>query len=207
MIKNADTKCTLELLRESGAMLEGHFLLSSGRHSDRYFQCARLLQYPDRAEEALAPVAAALREEMDPGRLAIDLVVGPAMGGIIVAYELARQLGLPALFTERDDSGAMTLRRGFEIEAGQKILIAEDVVTTGKSSEESAAVLERLGGTIVALACVVDRRAPEVQLRWPLFPACRVSVANWEASDCDLCKQHIPFIKPGSRKFTSRKAT
>jgi len=196
-------KRTLELLRESGAMLEGHFLLSSGRHSDRYFQCARLLQYPDRAAKALTPVVAALKEEIAAGQLAIDVVVGPAMGGIIVAYELARQLGVPALFTERDDSGAMTLRRGFEIQTGQRILIAEDVVTTGKSSEESAAVLEQLGGQVVALACVVDRRAPEVQVRWPLFPACKVRVANWDAGDCELCKQHKPFIKPGSRKFSA----
>jgi orotate phosphoribosyltransferase len=203
MNKTTDTNRTLELLRESGAMLEGHFLLSSGRHSDRYFQCARLLQYPDRAAEALAPVAAALKEEIAAGRLSIDIVVGPAMGGIIVAYELARQLGVPALFTERDDSGAMTLRRGFEIQGGQQILIAEDVVTTGKSSEESAAVLEQLGGQVVALACVVDRRAPDVQVRWPLFPACKVTVANWDAGDCALCKQHTPYVKPGSRKFTA----
>ncbi len=202
MNNTEQAKGTLELLRQSGAMLEGHFLLSSGRHSDRYFQCARLLQYPDRAAEALSAVAAAIKADVAAGRLAVDLVVGPAMGGIIVAYELARQLGIPALFTERDDTGAMTLRRGFEIEQGQRILIAEDVVTTGKSSEESAAVLEALGGKVVGLACVVDRRAQDVQVRWPLYPACKVSVANWEAGDCDLCKQHIPWVKPGSRKFT-----
>ncbi|MDR1909373.1 MAG: orotate phosphoribosyltransferase, partial [Spirochaetaceae bacterium] len=97
------------LLRESGAMLEGHFLLSSGRHSDRYFQCARLFQYPDRAEAALGPLAARIRADMERGRLRADAVAGPALGGIIAAYELARQLGLPALFTERDASGAMTL--------------------------------------------------------------------------------------------------
>ncbi|WP_304222214.1 orotate phosphoribosyltransferase [Gracilinema caldarium] len=203
MNNSEHTNRTLELLRQSGAMLEGHFLLSSGRHSDRYFQCARLLQYPDRAAEALSAVAAAIKADVAAGRLAVDMVVGPAMGGIIVAYELARQLGLPALFTERDDTGAMTLRRGFEIAAGQRILIAEDVVTTGKSSEESAAVLEALGGKVVALACVVDRRAQGVQVRWPLYPACTVSVANWDAGDCDLCKQNIPYVKPGSRKFAT----
>lgn len=194
---------TLELLRQSQAMLEGHFLLSSGRHSDRYFQCARLLQYPERAKEALSPVVAALKEEIAADRLIIDLVVGPAMGGIIVAYELARQLGLPAIFTERDESGSMTLRRGFEIQPGQHILIAEDVVTTGKSSEESAAILEQLGSKVVALACVVDRRAEGVQVRWPIFPACQVGVANWDAENCALCKKHIPYVKPGSRKFTT----
>ncbi len=110
-----------------------------------YFQCARLLQYPDRAAEALTPVVERLREDMQRGNLEIDLVVGPAMGGIIVAYELGRQLGIPAIFTERDETGGMALRRGFTVKSGSRVLIAEDVVTTGKSSGESAAVLEALG--------------------------------------------------------------
>ena len=196
------------LLRASGAMLEGHFLLSSGRHSDRYFQCARLLQYPDKAAAALAPVAERLRADMRAGKLKVDAIVGPAMGGIIVAYELARQLGLPGFFTERDDTGAMALRRGFAIRPGAHILIAEDVVTTGKSSGESAAVLEALGASIVALACVVDRRAEPDRVRstapplaWPLYAACTVAVGNWEQHDCALCKQGIPAAKPGSRKL------
>jgi orotate phosphoribosyltransferase len=193
-------KDVIVLLKESGALLEGHFLLTSGRHSDRYFQCARLLQRPDRAAEALAGVAERLKAAIKAGELAVDAVVGPAMGGIVVAYELARQLGLPGFFTERDDTGAMTLRRGFEVERGMKILIAEDVVTTGKSSGESAAVLEALGGVVSALACVVDRRAPGNPLPWPLYAACAVEVENWEQQDCELCKQGIPAVKPGSRK-------
>lgn len=193
---------TITLLKGSGAMLEGHFLLSSGRHSDFYFQCARLLQYPDKAAEALAGVADRLRTDIRGGKLAVDAIVGPAMGGIVVAYELARQLGLPGFFTERDDSGAMALRRGFEIKPGAKILIAEDVVTTGKSSGESAAVLEALGAKIAALACVVDRRAIEASpLAWPLYAACTVEVGNWEQHNCALCKQGIPAVKPGSRKL------
>jgi orotate phosphoribosyltransferase len=194
-------KDTISLLKESGAMLEGHFLLSSGRHSDRYFQCARLLQYPDRAAEALAGVTARLKADISAGKLTLDAIVGPAMGGIIVAYELARQLGLPGFFTERDDTGAMTLRRGFELTPGMSILIAEDVVTTGKSSGESAAVLESLGAKVAALACVVDRRAEGVPVSWPLYAACTVAVGNWEPETCALCKQGIPAIKPGSRKF------
>jgi orotate phosphoribosyltransferase len=190
----------ITLLRESGAMLEGHFLLSSGRHSDRYFQCARLLQYPDRAAAALAQTAARIKADIQAGKLALDAVVGPAMGGIVVAYELGRQLGLPAFFTERDDSGAMTLRRGFAIEPGTRILIAEDVVTTGKSSGESAAVLEALDGQIAALACVVDRRAPGVDIPWHLYAAVKLEAANWNEADCEFCKQRIPVVKPGSRK-------
>ncbi|MDR0624250.1 MAG: orotate phosphoribosyltransferase [Treponema sp.] len=190
----------IKLLKESGAMLEGHFLLSSGRHSDRYFQCARLLQYPGKAAAALAAVAKRITEDIQKGILAVDAVAGPAMGGIIVAYELGRQLGLPAFFTERDDTGAMALRRGFEITPGQRILIAEDVVTTGKSSGESAAVLESLGAKIVALACVVDRRAEGMPVSWPIYPACTVRAANWEAGACELCKKGIPAVKPGSRR-------
>jgi orotate phosphoribosyltransferase len=192
----------ISLLKESGAMLEGHFLLTSGRHSDRYFQCAKLLQYPDKAAAVLALVAARIREDIKSGKLGIDAVVGPAMGGIIAAYELGRQLGLPAFFTERDDSGAMTLRRGFELCSGQRILICEDVVTTGKSSGECAAVLEALGAKVVALACVVDRRASDAaDVPWPLYPALKVNVENWDAASCALCKQGIPAVKPGSRKI------
>jgi orotate phosphoribosyltransferase len=191
----------IDLLRESGAMLEGHFLLSSGRHSDRYFQCAKLLQYPDKAAAALAFVAERLRADMAAGKLALEAVVGPAMGGIVAAYELGRQLGLPAFFTERDDAGRMSLRRGFEVKPGQKILIAEDVVTTGKSSGESAAVLESLGAKVSALACLVDRRLEGVEIPWPFYPACKVAVANWDAGDCELCRKGIPAVKPGSRKL------
>jgi orotate phosphoribosyltransferase len=197
------TKDVLDLLRESGAMLEGHFLLSSGRHSDRYFQCARLFQYPERAAAALADAAARIRADIASGKLAVDAVVGPAMGGIIAAYELGRQLRLPAFFTERDDSGAMSLRRGFEIRRGMRILIAEDVVTTGKSSGESAVVLEGLGASVSALACLVDRRAEGVPLPWPLYAACKVNAANWEAESCELCKKGIPAVKPGSRKIST----
>jgi len=190
----------LALLRDSGAMLEGHFLLSSGRHSDRYFQCAKLLQYPDRAAAALAGVARKIKLDIQAGKLRVDAVVGPAMGGIIVAYELGRQLGLPALFTERDDTGAMVLRRGFEVQAGRKFLITEDVVTTGKSYGECAAVLESLGAEITALACLVDRRKPGIDVPWLFYPACKVEAADWEAGSCEMCEKGIPAVKPGSRK-------
>jgi orotate phosphoribosyltransferase len=188
------------LLKETGAMLEGHFLLTSGRHSDRYFQCAKLLEYPDKAAMALAEVARKIRADLDSGALELDAVVGPAIGGIIVAYELGRQLGLPALFTERDDSGGMVLRRGFEVKPGQKLLIAEDVVTTGKSSGECAAAVQAQGALIAALACIVDRRAGAEIIGWPMYKAVTVQAENWDADNCDLCKKGIPAVKPGSRK-------
>jgi orotate phosphoribosyltransferase len=191
----------INLLKDSGAMLEGHFLLSSGRHSDRYFQCAKLLQYPDKAAAALAGVAEKIKRDIQNGKLKIDAVVGPAMGGIIVAYELGRQLGLPAFFTERDDTGTMVLRRGFEVQPGHKILLTEDVVTTGKSYGECAAALTNLGAEITALACIVDRRSVGIEVPWPFYPACKVNAANWEADSCALCAKGIPAVKPGSRKI------
>jgi len=192
---------TITLLKESGALLEGHFLLSSGRHGDRYFQCAKLLEYPDRAAAALSDIVERIRADMKAGKLRIDAVAGPAMGGIIVAYELGRQLGVPAFFTERDETGAMTLRRGFEVRPGMSLLIAEDVVTTTKSSGECVKVLEERGAKIAALACIVDRRTAGVDVPWPFYPACRVDMANWDAETCELCKKGVPLVKPGSRKF------
>lgn len=180
----------IEILKESGALLEGHFLLSSGRHSSRYVQCAKLMQYPQKAEKVLSLVADKLRS------IDFDVIVGPAMGGIIVAYELARQLGKPAMFTEREN-GVMTLRRGFEIEKGQKVIISEDVVTTGKSSLETAEVIKSLGGVVVGIACIADRENTNVG--YPVYSAVRLSVESFESGECPLCKEGIPYIKPGSR--------
>ncbi len=193
----------LSILSDCEALLSGHFLLSSGKHSSQYFQCARLLQHPDKAAIVLAPVTEKIRSEMAAGRLDANVIVGPAMGGIIVAYELGRQLGLPAIFTERNDEGVMTVRRGFEIRKGDRIIIAEDVVTTGKSTMETANELKKLGGEVVASICVVDRRpadSPEA-FPWPLFPAFRQPAEIWDAAECPLCKAGgEPPVKPGSRK-------
>lgn len=182
----------IDILKEVGALLEGHFLLSSGRHSDRYCQCAKLMQYPDKAEKVLSVVTEKLKD------VEFDIVLGPAMGGIVVAYELGRQLGKPAIFTERVD-GVMSLRRGFEIEPGQKVLITEDVVTTGKSSLETAEVIKSLGGEVVGIACIVDRRSNEVEL--PIYSAIQLDIKSYDKEECPLCKENIPYIKPGSRNI------
>ncbi|TDT62831.1 orotate phosphoribosyltransferase [Fonticella tunisiensis] len=182
----------IDLLKESGALLEGHFLLSSGRHSSKYFQCAKLLQYPDKAEKVLNVVVEQIKE------LDFDIVVGPAMGGIIVAYEIGRQLGKPALFTERAD-GKMTLRRGFEIKKGQKVLITEDVVTTGKSSLETAEVIKSLGGEVIGIACIVDRENSNID--YPIYSAIKMKTESFEEGSCPLCNQGLPYIKPGSRNI------
>ncbi len=182
----------LDLLIETGAVLEGHFLLSSGKHSDRYIQCAKLLQYPDKAEIVVKKIVEKIND------LDIDVVVGPAMGGIIVSYEIGRQLGKPAIFTEREDN-IMKLRRGFEIVEGQKVLIAEDVVTTGKSSYETIEVIEGLGGKVIGIAAIIDRTVEEINL--PIYSALKLEAKVYDADDCYLCKTGLPLVKPGSRKF------
>jgi orotate phosphoribosyltransferase len=194
----------VEIMQECRAMLTGHFLLSSGNHSPHYFQCARLLQYPDKAAEVMAVCTEKIAAEKKAGRLDFDVVIGPAMGGILPAYELARQLGVPAMFTERDDNGNMTLRRGFEITAGTKVLIAEDVITTGKSTLEAARCISEAGGTITASACIVDRRpeTAENPFSWPIFAAIRQSAVLYEPGNCPLCSEAaVPLVKPGSRKI------
>lgn len=182
----------IKLLEESQALLKGHFLLSSGKHSDGYVQCAKLLQHPDRAEKALSELVGRLKE------LDIDIVVGPAMGGIVVAYELGRQLVKPAVFTERVD-GEMTLRRGFEINKGDRVLIAEDVVTTGKSAFEAIDAVKKLGGEVVAIASLVDRTDGNLDI--PLYAATKVEINTFEVDECPLCKEGMEIVKPGSRNL------
>lgn len=183
----------IKLLKESEALLEGHFLLSSGKHSDGYVQCAKLLQYPEKAEKALSKIADQLKDKK------IDIVLGPAMGGIVVAYELGRQLEKPAIFSERED-GEMTIRRGFEINKGDRVLIAEDVVTTGKSAFEAIDAVKAHGGEVVGIACLVDRTG-ELELEYPLYAATEIDINVYDNSECPLCKENIEITKPGSRNL------
>ncbi|MGD9473464.1 MAG: orotate phosphoribosyltransferase [Eubacteriaceae bacterium] len=183
----------LEILKETDAFLEGHFLLSSGKHSDQYVQCAKVLRFPDQAEKVLKPVVEQLKS------LKIDKVVGPAMGGVIVSYEIGRQLGKESIFTERKD-GVMELRRGFEIKAGERVIITEDVVTTGKSTIETKKVLESLGAEVLGVACIADRRAQCVEIDMPIYSAIKLEITAWDPSDCPVCKENkLPLVKPGSR--------
>ncbi|NVO32371.1 orotate phosphoribosyltransferase [Hymenobacter sp. P5342] len=183
-----------QLLRED-ALLRGHFRLSSGLHSDTYVQCARFLRWPELA----APAAAELARQIKAAGLAPDLVVGPAMGGVVMGYELARQLGVPGIFTERDENGQMSLRRGFTIEPGQQIIIAEDVVTTGKSTNEVARLLTELGGKVLAVASLIDRTSGNAALNFPNFALLPVTAATYAPDDCPLCRAGVPVVKPGSR--------
>ena len=182
-------------LVQEDALLRGHFRLSSGLHSDTYVQCARFLRRPDLA----APAAAELAAQIRAAGLQPDTVVGPAMGGVVIGYELARQLGVPGIFTERDADGQMTLRRGFTIEPGERIIIAEDVVTTGKSTNEVARLLTEMGAEILAVASLIDRTSGKAELSFPNFALLPVTAATYAPDDCPLCRAGIPVVKPGSR--------
>lgn len=182
-----------ELLRTTGALLEGHFLLSSGLHSGKYIQCARLLQYPWHAEA----VGRALAERVRGFRP--EAVVGPALGGILVAHELGRALGVRALFAEREGE-KLALRRGFSLNPGERVVIAEDVVTTGGSTLETAEVVGTQGGVVVAAVAIVDRRGPHAKdLPFPLFALLRLEIETYPPEACPLCQAGIPLTKPGSR--------
>ena len=177
---------------DSGALLEGHFRLTSGRHSDKYIQCARVLMEPKYTAALCSHLAEAFKDNE------VDLVVGPAMGGIVISYEMARQLGVPSLFTERVD-GKMTLRRNFEIEKGQKVLVVEDVVTTGGSVKEVIDIVKEKGGEVVGVALLVDRSNGKVDLGTTIEACLSMDVVSYEEMECPLCKEGKPIVKPGSR--------
>lgn len=180
-------------LRATDALLEGHFELSSGLHSDRYFQCALVLSEPDRA----GALARAFAEKVE---VEFDTVVGPAMGAVVWAQEVGRALGKRALFTERKD-GEMCLRRGFSFQPGERVLLVEDVLTTGGSAKEVIRVLEQHGARVVACGSLVNRSGgnPFEALGLPLYELVRVEVQTWEPAECPLCAAGGTAIKPGSR--------
>ncbi len=183
----------LELMTELGALQQGHFLLSSGLHSDTYFQCARILQFPELARELGAAIAAGFTGET------WDVVVSPALGGVIIGHEVARAVGRRFVFTERKD-GAMSLRRGFFLEQGEKVLVVEDVVTRGTSVREVCQVVESAGGVVAGLGAIIDRTSPDADLPLPLQALARVEVQTWDpAAGCPLCQDGVPLVKPGSR--------
>ncbi len=183
----------LALLRASSAMLEGHFGLSSGLHSDRYFQCALVLMDPARAEL----LARALAERVTKQ---VDLVIGPALGAVVWAHELARALGVRGLFTERKE-GPMSLRRGFTIAAGERALVVEDVVTTGGSAQEVVRVVRELGGEPVGVGAILNRSGgnPFAAQGLELWSLATAEAKAWPATECPLCARGEPITKPGSR--------
>ena len=181
--------------RNADALLEGHFILSSGLRSPRFLQCARVLMDGARAERLARALAAKLPAEL---RDSIDAVVSPAMGGVIIGHEMGRALGRPAMFLERPD-GRFGLRRGFALEPGTRVLMVEDVVTTGLSSREAIAAIEEAGGKVVAAASLVDRSGGSAELGVPFVPLIRIDVPTYSAEDLPPELALIPAIKPGSR--------
>ena len=185
----------LDEFRAAGALLEGHFILSSGLHSSRYLQCARVLMDAGRA----ARLCAALAEKVKAVATSpIDLVASPAMGGVVVGYEMGRQLGVPAIFFERVD-GKLALRRGFSIERGARVLMVEDIVTTGLSSRECIAGINAEGGVTVAAACLIDRSGGKAEVGVPLAALARLDIPTYEAGRLPPELAALPAVKPGSR--------
>lgn len=185
----------IEILEETEVLLRGHFLLTSGKHSKEYMQCAKLLQYPNYAKEIIGELAKRFKDQE------IDMVIGPAVGGIIVAYEMASQLEVKNVFAEREQ-GKMTLRRNFTIPKGAKVLVAEDVVTTGGSVREVMEVVREQGAEVAGVAVIVDRSNGKEEFGVPFEAALSVEVVAYEEKDCPLCKEgNSKAYKPGSRNI------
>lgn len=185
----------LNLFKETGALLEGHFRLTSGLHSPHYFQCAKVLQYPQHAQKLCWEIAYHFMTEK------INLVIGPALGGIIVAQEVARLLNGRSIFAEREDN-KMILRRGFEIKSGERVLVVEDVVTTGGSITEVIDLVRKAEAHLVGVGFLVDRSQQRALFDVPKFAVIEMDVVTYPPDECPLCKKGIPVVKPGSRKLT-----
>jgi orotate phosphoribosyltransferase len=186
-----------ELFKKSGALLEGHFQLTSGLHSPTYFQCARVLQYPDYNQLLAKKIVTHFKSEL------INVVISPAIGGIVVGQEVGRQLGVRTIFSERE-GGQMTLRRGFEINPGDNVLVCEDVVTTGGSVHEVIDLVQGLGATVSGVGIIVDRSNGIVKFPIKQYAVIQLSTETYSPETCPLCRKDLPIQKPGSRdNFTS----
>lgn len=186
---------TIELLKKSDALLDGHFLLSSGKHTRKYIQCAKLIENPVYCQEVAEKIAQRVKE----AGIKVDLCVGPAMGGIIIAYEVARALGVKAIFTERVDN-IMTLRRGFDIKEGTNVIIVEDVITTGKSSFETVDVVKKYGAKVNALTSIVNRSSGDEINGLKLLSATKLDIETFDPDKLPEDLKDTPAVKPGSRK-------
>ena len=185
----------LEILKEAEVLLEGHFLLTSGKHSNRYLQCAKIFKNTKYSEVLCKDLAEQFKDKN------IDVVVGPAMGAVIMSYEVSRHLGVPNFFTEREN-GEMALRRGFEIKEGQRILVVDDVITTGGSVKEVIKLLTDMGGVVVGVGSIVDRSGGSADFGVPFSSVIKIDVEAFEPEDCPICKEgKIPVVKPGSRNI------
>lgn len=188
-----DPEKVIDEFKQTGALLEGHFQLTSGLHSTVYLQCARVLQFPEKAES----FARAIAQKFSNAR--IQLVASPAIGGIIIGHEVARALGARFIWTERE-AGEMTLRRGFAVSPGERTLVVEDVVTTGGSTRETVDALKHAGADVVAAASIIDRSGGSAEVGVPRVALVTLKVLSLEPEICDACKMGEPAVKPGSRR-------
>ena len=182
----------LRIFKDTKALLDGHFLLTSGLHSPNYFQCAKVLQYPRHLEALSAQIASQFREDR------IDVVISPAIGGIVVGTEVGRQLGARTIFAERKE-GKMELHRGFELSKGERVLVVEDVTTTGGSVREVIDLVRQAGGVLAGVGCIVDRSNGKVKFDAKQASVLALEAVAFEPQACPLCKQGSPAVKPGSR--------
>jgi orotate phosphoribosyltransferase len=195
----SDNSETLQLYQQAGAYLRGHFRLTSGLHSPEYLQSAKVLAYPPHAEALGKKLAAQIKALLGPETA--DVVVSPAIGGLIIGHEVARALGVRFLFTERDaETNRMALRRGFEVSAGERAVIVEDVITTGGSTREVSEVLASLGARVLAAGSIIDRSNGKADVGVPRVALQRMEVIAYDPADCPLCRKGEPVVKPGSRK-------
>jgi orotate phosphoribosyltransferase len=193
---NLTTADVLALFRETGAYLSGHFRLTSGLHSPEYLQCARVLSHPVHAETLGRALAAALKTKL---QTPVNVVVSPAMGGLIIGHEVARALGVRHIFTERDAEKKMTLRRGFAIETGETAVVIEDVITTGGSSVEVVELLRAAGANVAGAGSIIDRSGGKADLGVPRVALATLDVVSYPPDFCPLCEAGVPVVKPGSR--------
>lgn len=183
-----------EILTESGVLQRGHFVLTSGKHSSEYMQCAKVFQYPNFTKELSSLIAMNFKNSN------IDMVIGPAVGGIILAYQVAEAMGVLNVFAEREQ-GKMTLRRGFEIKKGQRVLVVEDVITTGGSVKEVIDLVKSQGASVEGVACLVDRSGGNKVFDEKLYGLYEVNIITYEPGNCPLCNEGLQITKPGSRSL------
>ena len=188
------TEATEAIFEKAGAVLKGHFLLTSGLHSPVYWEKAQVLQYPENTEKLCAMIAANFRGQ------GIRVVAGPTTPGIILAYETARQLGVRGIFAEKGENGVRAFRRGFKISPGEKVLIVDDILTTGKSVREVIGAVEATGGEVAGIGVLVDRSTQPLDFGAPLYSCLRAEAVAYKPEECPLCQEGIPLVKPGSSK-------
>lgn len=183
-------EAVIEIFKTTGALLEGHFVYTSGRHGCQFLQAARVLQYPQQTEALCKAMAETVSD------VTVDLVVGPATGGIILAYETARHLDCRAVFTEKDGAEAMALKRGFALDPGTRILVVEDIITTGGSVQKTVEHLVERGAEVVAVSVLIDRSAGSAGFDVPYHPLARLEMESWSSDDCEMCKRGDAVVEP-----------